>query len=93
MEHNFDHWEIHLCFNVYILTLIAFYMHQIFELTNLLYKACRKRFGSKRFLWEKLRSYADLLIFKDWEHLLDFTLKPKTGVLSWTDAEAELEEP
>ena len=83
MERNYGHGKQHLAFNFYLLTLLAFLFHQVAELTDKLYQACRKRFGSKRHLWEKLRSYIDILIFESWEALLKFTLEPKTGVLQW----------
>jgi hypothetical protein len=86
MEHNYGHGKENLCFNFYLLTLLAFYFHQIFELTDDVYQASRKRFGSKKHLWEKLRSYIDILIFETWEMLLDFTLKPKTGLVQWVRA-------
>jgi len=83
MERNYGHGKNNLCFNFYLLTLLAFFFHQIFELTDKQYQACRKRFGSKKHLWEKVRSYIDILIFDTWEALLAFTLAPKTGLLAW----------
>lgn len=77
IEHSYGHGEKNLCFNFYLLTLIAFAFHQVFELTDKLYQACRAKFCSKRFMWEKLRAYIDLLIFEAWEDLLVFTLNPK----------------
>ena len=85
MERNYGHGEKNLAFNFYLLTLLAFLFHQIAELTDKQYQACRKRFGSKRHLWEKLRSYIDLLIFETWESLLEFALAPKTGLLQWAN--------
>lgn len=85
MEHNYGHGEKNLALNIYLLTLLAFLFHQIAELTDKQYQACRKRFGSKKHLWEKLRSYIDLLIFDSWEALLSFALAPKTGLLQWTN--------
>lgn len=80
-EHNYGHGEEHLAFNIYLLTLIAFFFHQIFELTDRLYQACRQKFGSKIHLWETLRSYVKILVFDTWERLLDFALNPvKYGV-------------
>ena len=80
-EHNYGHGENYLAFNIYLLTLVAFSFHQIFELTDRLYQACRKKFGSKTHLWETLRSYIKILVFKTWETLLDFALDPvKYGV-------------
>jgi hypothetical protein len=76
IEHNYGHGEKNLCFNFYLLTLIAFSFHQVFELTDKLYQACRVNFGSKRHMWEKLRAYIDILVFEFWEDLLVFALNP-----------------
>jgi hypothetical protein len=76
IEHNYGHGKKNLCFNFLLLTLIAFTFHQILELTDKLYQACRKKFGSKWHMWETLRTYIKILIFDSWEHLLDFALDP-----------------
>ena len=76
LEHSYGHGERNLCFNFLLLTLIAFLFHQALELTDKLYQAVRKKMGSKRKMWETLRSYIQILIFNSWEHLLDFTLDP-----------------
>lgn len=83
IEHNYGHGEKHLCFNFFLLTLLAFFFHQIFELTDHLYQDCRKKFGSKRNLWENLRCYIRLLVFETWQHLLDFALTPRKYKLSF----------
>ena len=57
-------------------------MHQIFEFTDGLYKKCRKKFGSKRHMWETLRSYIKIIVFNTWESLLEFALNPKKYKLS-----------
>lgn len=85
MERNYGHGQKNLAFNFYLLTLLAFLFHQIAELTDNLYQACRKKFGSKRHLWETLRSYVKIIIFETWELLLSFALDPKKGVLQWTE--------
>ncbi len=76
LEHNYGHGEKNLSFNFYLMTLIGFFLHQISELTDRTYQALRKRCGSKRHLWEKLRSYIGIIIFDSWERLLSFTLAP-----------------
>lgn len=83
IDHNYGHGEKNLCFNFFLLTLIAFFFHQIFELTDKLYQACRKKFGSKRHMWETLRSYIAILVYKTWEQLLDFALTPKKYKLAF----------
>jgi len=76
MEHNFGHGKENLCFNMYLFILLAFYFHQIFELTDRLYQACRKKFGSKRHMWETLRTYIKLFVFESWDFFLNFALEP-----------------
>lgn len=76
VEHSYGHGKKHLAFNIYLLTLIAFLFHQVFELTDRLYQACREKFGSKVHLWETLRSYVKILVFTTWEMLLEFALDP-----------------
>ena len=74
IEHNYGHGSESLCFNFYLFTLIAFFFHQIFELTDTLYQAAREKFGSKRHLWEKIRSYIDIILFESWNGLLGFLM-------------------
>jgi hypothetical protein len=76
LEHNFGHGEKHLSLNFLLLNLLAFFMHQIFELTDCLYQECRRAFGSRRNLWDHLRISIRLLIFLDWETLLRRLLRP-----------------
>lgn len=72
-DHNFGHGADNLAFNFFLLNLIAFFMHQIAELTDLHYKTCRKCFSSKQDFWNQLRYTIRILVFDDWEHLL-FTI-------------------
>lgn len=63
IEHNYGHGEKHLSMNFFLLNLLAFFVHQIFELTDILYQQCRVKFGSKRNLWdtsESLYSYSNI---------------------------------
>jgi hypothetical protein len=85
MDRNYGHGKKNLAFNFYLLTLLAFLFHQIAELTDKQYQACRKKFGSKKHLWEKLRSWIDIIIFDTWEQLLAFALAPKVGLLQWVN--------
>jgi hypothetical protein len=76
LEHSYGHGKQNLCFNFYVLTLLAFFFHQIFELTDKAYQACRVKTGSKREMWNTLRSYIRLYVFESWQQLLDFLLTP-----------------
>jgi len=83
IEHNYGHGEKNLCFNFFLLTLLAFFFHQIFELTDHLYQACRKKLGSKQNMWNNLRAYIEIFVFKTWEILLDFALSPRKYKVSY----------
>lgn len=76
IEHNYGHGEEHLSFNFLLLTLFAFYCHQIAELTDTLYQAIRKKCGSKRELWETVRAYIKIHIFDSMQMLFEFVLTP-----------------
>jgi hypothetical protein len=76
INHNFGHGKKHLSMNFFLLNLLAFFFHQIFELTDILYQQCRKKFGSKRNLWDHIRVLIITIIFHDWETLLIYLLKP-----------------
>jgi hypothetical protein len=82
MEHNYGHGQNNMAFNFYLFTLLAFFIHQIFELTDRQYQACRKKLGSKKHLWETIRSYIKIIIFDSWERLLEFVLNPTSYRLS-----------
>ena len=76
IEHNYGHGSNNLSYNMYLLTLLAFYFHQIFELTDGVYQACRVSFGSKAHLWENFRGSIRMLLVDDWTHLMDLMLNP-----------------
>lgn len=78
IEHNYGHGTENLCYNFLLLTILAFFFHQIFEATDSLYQTVREKFGSKRHMWEKLRSHIDVFVFSSWTRLLQFTLNPKS---------------
>jgi len=43
IEHNYGHGKNHLSFNFFLLNLLAFFMHQIFELTYLPYQLATEK--------------------------------------------------
>ena len=74
LEHNYGHGKKHLSYNMYLLTLLAFFFHQIFELTDGVYQACRVSYGSKRHLWENFRSTIRMVLIDSWDDLMDLLL-------------------
>lgn len=75
-EHNFGHGKQHASFNFFILILLAFFMHQILELSDPLYQECRGTFSSRKEYWNQLRCTLRILIFNNWHHLLKFIISP-----------------
>lgn len=65
-------------FNVYLLTLLAFYMHQILELGDKLYQKCRVLAKVAYTLWEELRVLFNRFLYESWEALLKSYLKVHT---------------
>jgi hypothetical protein len=77
VEHNYGHGKNHLSFNFFLLNLLAFFMHQIFELTSVVYQELRRKFGSKKNLWDHLRTALYLIIFPDIDTFLERMLHPR----------------
>ena len=81
IEHNFGHGQQHLSMIFFVLNLLAFYIHQILELTDRLYHTLRyTKFTSRKEYWNQLRCTICILIFTRWESLLNFILDPEKGV-------------
>lgn len=76
IEHNYGHGEKHLSMNFFLLNLLAFFFHQIFQLTDTLYQQVRMKFSSRRSMWECFRGVLRALVFPDWETLLRRILRP-----------------
>lgn len=72
IEHNYGHGDNHLCYNFYTLTLLAFSMHQIHQLTDKLFQEMRAQFSRLGCMWEKIRNTAELLFFSSMDILWEF---------------------
>jgi len=55
---------------MYLLTLLAFFFHQIFELSDPAYQLCRKSYVNKIALWETFRTLIIYFIFESWDDAL-----------------------
>jgi len=77
IEHNFGHGNHHLSMVFFTLNLLAFYVHQILELTDRLYQTVRyTKFTSRKEFWNQLRCTFRILVFKSFEHMLAYILDP-----------------
>jgi len=80
LEHNFGHGDKHLSYNLLLFNFLAFFMHQIFELSDRLYQKCRSKFTSRKEYWNQLRCTIRILIFPSFESLLKFIIDPESGI-------------
>lgn len=77
LEHNFGHGSQHLSMVFFLLNLLAFYVHQILELTDPLYQRLRySKFTSRKEFWNQLRCTFRILLFRNWEHMFTYLLDP-----------------
>ena len=77
IEHNFGHGNHHLSMVFFVLNLLAFYVHQILDLTDRLYQTVRyTKFTSRKEFWNQLRCTFRILVFRSFEHMLAYILDP-----------------
>jgi DDE_Tnp_1-associated len=76
IEHNFGHGQKQLSSVFFTLNLLAFFVHQILELTDGLYQQLRADFSSRKDCWNQLRYTIRLMIFRNWRHLISYLLDP-----------------
>ena len=79
-EHNFGHGKENLSFNFFLFILLAFFMHQIIEYRDPLFKTARAKFSARKEFWNQLRCTIRILIFENWESLLQFIISPPTEI-------------
>ena len=70
LKHNFGHGDQHLAEAFFTLNLLAFFMHQIFQLVDGLYQRVRTLFSSRRAFWDEVRSAFRLFLFTSWDQVL-----------------------
>ena len=70
LEHNFGHGDQYLSEAFFTLNLLAFFMHQIFELVDGLYQRVRTFFSSRRAFWDEVRSAFRLFLFTSWDQVV-----------------------
>jgi hypothetical protein len=81
LEHNFGHGQQNLSMVFFMINLLAFYVHQILDLTDRLYQKVRyTKFTSRKEFWNQLRCTIRILIFPHWQSLLQFIWDPEKGI-------------
>ena len=73
-EHNYGHGEKNLSVVFAMLMMLAFLVDQVQQLCCPLFQAVWKKVGSKRALWDSLRSHFWHFIFQSMQHLYQVML-------------------
>jgi len=76
IEHNYGHGKKNLSMTFFTLNLLAFYTHQVLELTDLLYQRCRQDFSSRKEFWNQIRCTFRFMVFKNWETMIEQIIGP-----------------
>ena len=70
LKHNFGHGNDTLAGVLVVLNLLAFSLHSARELAETLWQSARRRLGTRRRLFEHLRTVTEYRVFPDWNNLL-----------------------
>ena len=70
LEHNFGHGNDTLAGVLVVLNLLAFALHTACELAETLWQQARRRLGTRRRLFEHLRTLAEYHVFPSWNALV-----------------------
>ena len=70
LEHNFGHGNDARAGVLVVLNLLAFSLHSACELAETLWQSARRRLGTRRRLFEHLRTVTEYQVFPDWNALL-----------------------
>jgi hypothetical protein len=78
IKHNFGHGEKHLSFVLFLLNILAFLIHEILDLRDKSFRAVREKIGSRKELWNVIRTIVRMFVFDSWSFLMTFFLDKKT---------------
>ena len=82
LEHNFGHGSQYLSEALFLLNLLAFFFHQIFELLDGLYQQARAGFSARREYWNAIRNSFRMFMFKNWDEVLQRITSPPLPAFS-----------
>ena len=72
IDHNFGHGQEHLATMLLTLNLLAFLLHTIAHVTDIVYQKVRKALGSRRAFFNDTEALMRYMVFPDWASLLSF---------------------
>jgi hypothetical protein len=80
LEHNFGHGQQYLSEALFLLNLLAFLFHQIFQLVDELYQKARAGFSARMEFWNIVRATFRLLLFDTWDQVLQRLTGPPVPI-------------
>jgi len=83
-EHNYGHGNKHLCSVFTMLMLLSFLIDQALELCDALYQSARKREKRKSTLWEKMRTFFQIVKWDSWDSFLTAIITREIPVVNTT---------
>ena len=72
IDHNFGHGQEHLATTLLTLNLLAFLIHTIAQIADLIYQQVRRALGARRTFFNDVEALMRYLLFPDWHTLLKF---------------------
>ena len=75
LAHNYGHGQNNLSMVFYLLNILAFTLHQILEITDILYQRAKQHAGGLRSLWEDLRSLFNHWPLQSWTRMLEISME------------------
>lgn len=82
LEHNFGHGSQHLSETLFLLNLLAYFVHQIQELVDQVYQLARAGFSSRVEFWNVMRGSFRLLMYASWDEVLSRITGPPLPAFS-----------
>ena len=76
IEHNFGHGKNNLSNNFFVLNLLSFFMHEIFQLTEITYQKARLKIGTRLEFFNNLRAFMRMQIYDDWSQYILYVFDP-----------------
>lgn len=71
LEHNFGHGDKYLSEAFFILNLLAFFVHQVLEMVDELYRKVRAGFSARVEFWNAIRATFRIFLFASWDQVLE----------------------
>jgi hypothetical protein len=75
LEHNFGHGKMFLASFLLTLNLLAFLFHTTLEIVDTQYRCLRQALAVRKTFFNDLRALLRYMVFRDWQHLLDFMME------------------